>query len=118
MHHDVPMRHLPSTQPFEQHWSSLSHALPEVLHSGFSGSQTSFTQLLLQQSESAEQLPWSETHSLPAHVVPLQRRLQQSVGTEQDSPGPLHTVIDDSQRSVCGLQTREQQSPSAIQSSP
>ena len=118
MHHDVPMRHRPSTQPFEQHSSSLSHAGPDVRHTGFSGSHTSFTQRLLQQSESAEQLPWSDTHSLPEHVVPLQRRLQQSVGTVQALPGSPHSVIDDSQRSVWGLHTREQQSPSAMQSSP
>jgi hypothetical protein len=117
MHHELPMLQRPETQLFEQHSPSLAHSLPDVRHSGFSGAHTSLTQRLPQQSASASQLPASETQASLAHVPPLQRRLQQSVGTEQRSPGSPHSVIDDSHLLVSGLQTREQQSSSRMQSS-
>src|SRR6187455_3386856 len=117
MHHEVPRRQRPSTQLFEQQSSSRAHSLPEVRHSGLSGAHASPVQRLLQHCASEEQEPSSETHSLREQVVPLQRRLQQSVGLEQASPGAPHVVIEDSQRPVVGLHAREQQSPSAMQSS-
>jgi hypothetical protein len=52
----------PSTQYLEQHWVGLSHGLPDVRHSPFSGAHTSFVQVPPQHSSFEVQASLSATH--------------------------------------------------------
>jgi hypothetical protein len=119
MHQETASSHFPFKHDLEQHSPSAEQSLPAVLHAWFSGSQVSSgPQVPPQHSESFAQSSPSETQAALRQTVPLQFRLQQSVGELQPAPGSPHATIADSQELVWGLQVPEQHSPPPAQSSP
>jgi hypothetical protein len=87
-HHETVMLQLPSTHDCEQQSASWLQELPEVLQAVLSGVQVpSVPQTPPQHSPSAAHASPSEVQALASQVLPLQCKLQQSVGTEQPPPG-------------------------------
>jgi hypothetical protein len=119
MHHETPWLQVPLTHEFEQQSPSCEQPLPDVLQLVLSGVHVwLLPQVPLQHSVLLEQVWPSETQASLAHVVPLQRRLQQSVAVVQPAPGPPHAAMDDSHEFVTGLHVCEQHSAPPLQSSP
>jgi hypothetical protein len=118
MHHETPISQRPSLQPLLQHSESSEHALPELLHSRFSGEQSPSLHAPPQHSASLLHSSPSEVQATSEHTSSTQLREQQSVLALQESPASAHSRMLDSQLLVFGLQTLEQQSALSAQSSP
>jgi hypothetical protein len=125
MHQEAPSAHFPPLQRPEQQVvvpaSVVPHGLPAVAQVVLSGLQVLPLQLPLQQAaelvhawlsatqlEAVEQTPRAVSHW----------RLQQSVGTAHELPGPLQVATDDAHFIVAGSHDCEQHWPFVVQAAP
>jgi hypothetical protein len=129
---DAPSAHLPFEHRPEQHsvgaapsaavpMPLLVQGLPAVRQAAFSGWQCAPLQLPLQHSAEVAQV-WLSAVQLAAVAQTWRAvshcRLQQSVASAHELPGPLHVVIDDLHCDVAGSHAFEQHCPSDVQASP
>src|SRR5512142_510811 len=91
MQKDEASWHVPPLQSFEQHCELSVHALPAVLHDGFSTPHTPFWHLPEQHEASAEHACPSDVHMELAHWPPTHAIVWQSVLTAQAPP--LGTIL-------------------------
>jgi hypothetical protein len=116
----VPPVHRPEQQPPAPP-SVGAQGLPAVRQAVLSGWQVLPAQLPLQQLAESVQAAWSAVQLVALLQTPRVAshcRLQQSVLTAQELPGPLQVPTDEAQVLATGSQEREQQSPSAVQAAP
>jgi hypothetical protein len=115
MQNDAPRTHLPPEQRPEQHPpappSVAVQGLPAVRQVVLSGWHLPPVQVPLQQVDELAQV-WLSAVQLAALLqtpcAVSHWRLQQSVATAQELPGPLQVVIDEAQVFATGSQDREQ----------
>jgi len=115
MHHDAPRTHLPALQSPEQQLlpppSATPQGLPAVAQAVLSGWQVEPLQLPLQQAPELEQLWLSATQLDAVEQVPFvvsHWRLQQSVATAHELPGPEQVATDALHVPITGSHAFEQ----------
>jgi hypothetical protein len=122
MHHEEPSTHLPPLQRPEQQLpapaSPAPHGFPAVAHAVLSGWHVPLAQFPLQQEPEDEQF-WLSATQLEAveqvFFVVSHWRLQQSVATPQELPGPEQVPTDELHVCITGSQLFEQHCPLAVQ---
>jgi len=132
MQKDAPSAHVPFEHRPEQHVAGaapsaavptplLVQGLPAVRQVAFNGWQCPPLQFWLQHSAETAQVWLSAVQFVAVEqrwVVVLHCRLQQSVASAHELPGPLQVVIEDAHFDVTGSHAFEQHCPSDVQASP
>lgn len=121
MQNEAPSTHVPPVQSPEQQSAAALHGLPAVLQLAFSAPHVPPLQLPLQQAADEEQLAPSAVHAAAVEQTPRpvsHCRLQQSVATPHELPGPLQVATDEPQVCATGSQLCEQHCASLLHVAP
>jgi hypothetical protein len=121
MQKEAPSAHVPPEQSPEQQSPAALQGLPAVLQAAFSATHVPPLQLPLQQVADDEQLAPSAVHAAAVEQTPRlvsHCRLQQSVATPHELPGPLQVATDEPQVCATGSQACEQHCASLLQVAP
>ncbi|MES1207490.1 MAG: hypothetical protein ABUS79_16260 [Pseudomonadota bacterium] len=121
MQNEAPSAQVPPEHSPEQQSAAALHGLPAVLQAELRAAHVPPLQPPLQQVADDEQLAPSGVHALAVEQTPRvvsHCRLQQSVATPHELPGPLHVATDDPQVRATGSQACEQHCASLLQVAP
>lgn len=121
MQNDAPSAQVPPVHRPEQQSPAAPHGLPAVLQVALSAAQVPPLQLPLQQAADDEQLAPSGVQAAADEQTPRPAshcKLQQSVATAHELPGPLQVDTDEPHLCATGSQAWEQHCASLLHVAP